>query len=59
VAADRDVERHLAYADPDLRLEPLPRVRDQIDNRDRGIEQVRREPATSSNELSRGVSSTS
>jgi hypothetical protein len=35
VAADGDVERKLARPNADLRLEPLPSVRNQVHGRDR------------------------
>ena len=41
--ADRDVERRLAHAEPDLRLEPLAVVGDEADHRDGNIEQAGRQ----------------
>jgi hypothetical protein len=38
--ADRVVERHLARAEPDFRLEPLASLREQVDGGDRCIQQL-------------------
>jgi hypothetical protein len=43
VAADGNVEGKFARADADLRLEPLPPVRDQVHDRDRRLEDHRGE----------------